>query len=125
MAIKSFIKATLANNYYTSRPDFSTDCRVEAVKALAGYTKGKKIDDQIGFDTTNSAIIGMVRCLELNGASGCKAVTCLDLSYVRFTKRAVENLAKAVWQKHYEASKGLWCGEKIETLGEWVELMTA
>lgn len=125
MTIRSFIKTTLNHNYFTDRPQFANDYRVAAVDLLAPYTKGKKMDEEIGFDTTNYTLISIVRGLSCNGYASFHAVTCLDLSFVRFTKRAVENLAKSIWQDHYDMNNGLWYGEKIESLNEWVELITA
>ena len=121
---KSFVKALIADKYFT-RIHFNENLR-EGFEFMWSKCYKAKMDEQFQVGTSAEGRIAQFRgsgCIP--GAQGIGATTTHDLSFIYFSRRAAENAAKALWQAEYDNAGGMWEGEKIEDLGEWVELMTA
>lgn len=127
MSKKSFVKALISDNT-------AANC------FFGGYTYGErrenlrwfwekcckaKMDERIQTSDVNAYMITVCRGLSCTHESlGFSAVECYDLRFVEFTRRGCEALAKEMWQAEYDKRNGMWSGEHIDTLEEWVELQT-
>lgn len=121
---KSFVKALIADRYFT-KLHFNENIR-EGFEFMWSKCYKAKMDEQFQIGTSAEGRIAQFRGFGyITCAHDIGATTTHDLSFIYFSRRAAENAAKALWQAEYDNAGGMWEGEKIDTLEEWVELMTA
>lgn len=122
---KSFVKALIADSWF-SNLHFAESIR-EGFEFMWSNCCKSKMDQQFQLSVPSfSGRIAQFRGLGcILGGEGIGATTTHDLCFIYFTRRNAEKAAKALWQAQYDNAGGMWNDMKIDTLEEWVELMTA